>query len=96
MFCGPGDPALIQQRPALTPGRLYALMSAEFQEVRSRQCIGCIMPMLYTVEDAGMGANWALEPMGRRCPACEKNVARIRAKYAALYDVRDPGIARLP
>ena len=87
---------MTEHRPALTPGRLYALMSAEFQECRSRHCIGCVMPMLYVVEDAGMGANWALEPMGRRCPSCESAVARIRAKYATLYDVRDHGLARLP
>jgi hypothetical protein len=76
-------------RPRLTPGRLYVMMSAEFQEARSRHCIGCIMPMLAFAASSEDSPNWTLEPLGRRCAACEATVARIFAKYGALYDIKD-------
>ena len=85
----------VSMRPSLTPGRLYAMMSVEFQEARSRHCIGCIMPMLTHLDGSREddGANWELEPMGHRCKACEASVERIFAKYAALYDVKDHSAA---
>lgn len=83
-----GDPTL-QSRPALTPGRLYAMMSAEFQERRPRTCIGCMMPMLLHRPAAEGEANWQLEAGGWRCGPCQESVARIFEKYAALYDVKD-------
>ena len=81
-------------RPALTPGRLYAMMSSEFQEARPRHCIGCIMPLLaYRKPSAQTRANWVLEAMGLRCAACERSVQRIFAKYSAIYDVKDHSAA---
>lgn len=80
-------------RPTLTPGRLYAMMSAEFRESRSRHCIGCMMPMLFFRPPDGTQANWNLETGGRRCGPCQESVARIFAKYAALYDVKDHSAA---
>lgn len=93
MFRDPGE-THVPQRPRLTPGRLYAMMSVDFQEARSRHCIGCIMPMLSFRQQEAEGApNWALDPVGMRCAACEASVARIFAKYAALYDVKDHSLA---
>lgn len=85
----------VMSRPALTPGRLYAMMSAEFQEARPRHCIGCIMPLLAFRERAGASQpNWGLETGGWRCATCETAVARIFTKYAAIYDVKDHSAAR--
>ncbi len=77
-------------RPSLTPGRLYAQMSAEFQESCPRSCIGCIMPMVCVQESVGDGPNWGLEAPLRRCEACAAIAARIYERHAALYDCRDP------
>lgn len=85
--------AHVPPRPALTPGRLYAMMSAELQEARSRHCIGCTMPMLFFRPGEGE-SNWQLERGGWRCGPCEESVARIFAKYAALYDVKDHSVPR--
>ena len=94
MFCEPAGVLELTSRPALTPGRLYAMMSAEFQEARSRHCIGCIMPLLAFRTPAGEAkANWVLEAIGMRCMSCEASVARIFAKYAELYDVKDHSAA---
>jgi hypothetical protein len=65
------------------------MMSTEFQEARSRHCIGCVMPMLTLAADPDDAPNWTLEPMGRRCAPCEATVARIFAKFSALYDIKD-------
>ena len=93
MYCEPHGVLAVTSRPTLTPGRLYAMMSAEFRESRSRHCIGCMMPMLF-FRPAGEGrANWSLEPGGRRCGLCQEAVGRIFAKYAALYDVKDHSAA---
>lgn len=93
MFCEPGVHS-VSTRPRLTPGRLYAMMSADFQESRSRHCIGCIMPLLsFREPDLADAPNWGLEAIGTRCAACEASVARIFAKYAALYDVKDHSVA---
>ena len=89
MHCEPIGALTLSLRPALTPGRLYAMMSAEFQERRSRHCIGCMMPMLYFQPAPEGEANWQLDPGGWRCRTCEESVERIFAKYAALYDVKD-------
>lgn len=79
------------QRPELTPGRLYAMLSAEFREARARTCLGCAMPMVFSCDrEEGRGANWAVEPMATRCSRCEVEIARIVGKYAALYDMHDP------
>ncbi len=77
-------------RTTLTPGRLYAQMSVEFQESRARSCIGCIMPMVCVKESEGAGPNWGLEAPLRRCTECAAIAARIFERYSALYDVRDP------
>lgn len=90
MICDLPRAQEVTSRPALTPGRLYAMMSAEFQEARPRHCIACIMPLLAFREPSeDTPSNWALETGGWRCPACEVSVARIFARYAALYDVKD-------
>lgn len=85
------------KRPALTPGRLYAMLSAEFREARARTCMGCSMPMVFAREPApAEGANWGVEPLARRCARCEAEVERIVAKFAALYDVNDPTVPSTP
>jgi hypothetical protein len=89
MHCATHGALQVPSRPVITPGRLYAMMSAEFQERRSRHCIGCMMPMLFHRPGAEGQANWQLETGGWRCRACEESVASIFAKYAAIYDVKD-------
>ena len=94
MFRDPGVP-YVPQRAPLTPGRLYAMMSLDFREARSRQCSGCIMPLLSFRQQEREGEpNWALEPLGMRCGNCEASAARIFAKYAAIYDVKDHSLTR--
>lgn len=80
---------MVTARPALTPGRLYAMMSAEFRETRPRHCIRCVMPMVAFRGEESSVANWTLESGGWRCIPCDQAVARIFAKFAALYDVKD-------
>lgn len=89
MFCEP-EVQPVPTRPRLTPGRLYAMMSADFREARSRHCIGCVMPLLsFRERELENAPNWTLEPIGSRCASCEASVQRIFAKFAALYDVKD-------
>jgi hypothetical protein len=53
------------------------------------------MPMVFSSERAeGQGANWSVEPLALRCSRCEVEVERIVRKFAALYDMHEPG--RLP
>lgn len=78
-------------RPEITPGRLYAMLSAEFREARDRTCLGCTMPMVFSCDrDRGEGANWNVEPLAFRCARCEVEVQRIVRKFAALYDMHEP------
>ena len=93
MYCEPTGVLKVPSRLVLTPGRLYAMMSAEFQEGRSRHCIGCMMPMVSFRQSARGEANWELERSGWRCQPCQQMVARIFAKYAAIYDIKDHSAA---
>jgi hypothetical protein len=83
--------SIMPKRPELTPGRLYAMLSAEFREARARTCLGCAMPMVFACDRGqGAGANWSVEPLAFRCSRCEVEVARIVRKFAALYDMHEP------
>jgi hypothetical protein len=77
-------------RSALTPGRLYSLLSAEFRSMRARECCACGMPMPYVSapRDAS-DANWSVRQPGG-CKACAALVAEIVTRAAGSYDLFDP------
>ena len=78
-------------RAVLTPGRLYAAMSAEFKAGRSSECFTCTMPLPFTCERENPAAcNWRIQRLASDCEDCARLAQRIAHKYAAAYDVRDP------
>src|SRR5476649_1387269 len=49
------------ERTALTPGKLYSRLSAEFKILRPARCESCAMPMPHLVRRSGEDApNWAI------------------------------------
>lgn len=84
-------PNRIRVRPSLTPGRLYAKMSAEFRACREGRACNCTMPLPYTRERSEPGdCNWRLQPLWSECAHCQALVRALGAKYSTRYDVRDP------
>ena len=75
----------------LTPGRLYAELSAEFRQLRDPECANCILPMPIPVEDPEDGEpTWMLGALPHHCASCSKAIARIVRRYQAKYDLMDP------
>jgi hypothetical protein len=84
-------PMYHRSRPSLSPGRLYAKMSAEFRIHRTKVGCSCVMPLPATRVPAGPGAcNWELQPLWSQCEACDRYLADLVPRFQALYDVRDP------
>jgi hypothetical protein len=78
-------------RRLLTPGRLYARLSAEFTKVRPAGCESCAMPMPHLVHRAGVKApNWAVDDDVAACSACTLIAAKIVRRLSRQYDVWDP------
>ena len=78
-------------RPALTPGRLYAVLSAEFRAKRASECGACGMPMPYaTFPEAEGDANWSVQQLPHGCEECARVVGEIVARVASRYDLFDP------
>jgi len=78
-------------RPTLTPGRLYAVLSAEFRAIRAKECGACGMPMPYAVVPQVDGdANWWVQQMPAGCEECAKVVSEIVTRVATRYDLFDP------
>lgn len=78
-------------RKTLTPGRLYARLSAEFRRLRSRHCGNCRMPMVLLTHRASPEAcNWAIEEVAPLCESCRPLVATLVKDAAAQFDLRDP------
>jgi hypothetical protein len=78
-------------RIALTPGKLYALLSAEFRKLRSTQCESCAMPMPYLVQPARSDApNWEVEDEVAACGDCTSIVGEVVERIARKYDMWDP------
>ena len=88
-WIGPPESTLSQRRP-LTPGRLFARMSADLKAQRGGLC-GCTMPLPYSCEPALPGeCNWRLQWLRDSCAPCELAIAEIFRRYSSLYDLREP------
>ena len=78
-------------RSAITPGRLYSLLSAEFRTKRAKECFACGMPMPYlSVRRDATDANWSVRQLPGGCKACATLVTEIVARAAGSYDLFDP------
>jgi hypothetical protein len=78
-------------RSALTPGRLYSLLSAEFRAMRASECGSCGMPMPYATIRQGEGdSNWEDQQVPSGCEDCAGLVTEIVARVASRYDLFDP------
>jgi len=79
------------ERKALTPGKLYARLSAEFRRLRPTQCESCAMPMPYLVYRSDDAApNWAVEDDVAACSGCTLIAAEVVRRLAGEYDLWDP------
>jgi hypothetical protein len=77
-------------RTAVTPGRLYALMSTAFQQARAEGCRMCKMPLPYPVAPGGGDApNWRVGTSIHSCPNCEVLIERIIETLSKAYDLSD-------
>jgi len=77
-------------RKTLTPGKLYALLSAEFHRRRPDDCRACRMPMVTLIAPRDLESpNWKLEPFQctERCTEAVKSISRM---FAEKYDLFDP------
>lgn len=78
-------------RQTLTPGRLYARLSAEFRRLRPQHCGNCRMPMVQLTHRASPEAcNWAVEESAPLCERCSTLVAALVEDASAQFDLRDP------
>jgi hypothetical protein len=76
---------------SMTPGRLYARLSAEYVRLRPPQCGSCHMPMVYVIERRpGDCANWLVDDLAVGCETCREVLDGIVRRYAFLYDIFDP------
>ena len=78
-------------RQSLTPGRLYAKLSAEFRRLRPQHCGNCRMPMVQLTYRASPEAcNWAVEEAAPLCERCRPLVATLVKDASMQFDLRDP------
>lgn len=79
------------ERQTLTPGRLYARLSAEFRRLRPQYCGNCRMPMVQLTHRASPDAcNWAVDEEAPLCERCGTLVATLVKDASAQFDLRDP------
>jgi hypothetical protein len=79
------------ERTLLTPGKLYARLSAEFRRVRPQTCGNCRMPMVVLTHRLRPDScNWSVEAASNMCAECEQLIAKIVANAALEYDLHDP------
>ena len=79
------------ERTPLTPGKLYARLSAEFRRMRPADCGNCRMPMVVLTHRLGPEAcNWTVESPGNPCERCESLVTAIVKGASEDYDLDDP------
>ena len=79
------------ERTSLTPGKLYARLSAEFRMLRPTQCESCAMPMPYLVHRLHDDApNWAVEDDVAACSGCTLIAAEVVNRLSREYDLWDP------
>ena len=77
-------------RTAITPGKLYWLLSREFHERRPDHCSACRMPLPELIEEEAGAANWSPGGLPPVCPACAPVIEEIIARHQAEYDIFDP------
>jgi len=77
-------------RTAITPGKLYWLLSREFHERRPDHCSACRMPLPELVEGDAGAANWSPGGLPPVCPECAPVIEEIIARHQAEYDIFDP------
>jgi hypothetical protein len=78
-------------RTFLTPGRLYARLSAEFRMLRPNSCSSCSVPLPFVVERADSdSANWELGAVPPVCDDCRATINEVVGRALAHYDVNDP------
>jgi hypothetical protein len=76
---------------SITPGKLYARLSAEFVRLRPPRCDSCHMPMVYVIEPRlGSGANWLVDDPTPGCEECRDVLDGIVRRFSLLYDIFDP------
>jgi hypothetical protein len=79
------------EREYLTPGRLYARLSADFRRLRPQHCGNCRMPMVQlTLRASPEACNWAVDGSAPLCERCRPVVAALVKEAAAEFDLRDP------
>jgi hypothetical protein len=79
------------KRMLITPGRLYARLSAEFRKVRPAGCESCAMPMPHLVYGAAPKApNWGVDDDVAACSDCTLTAAKIVTRLSRQYDLWDP------
>jgi hypothetical protein len=79
-------------RQGIPADRLHALLQREYQQSRVVDCVTrCQMPRpVFHDVDGTDAPNWHLPP-GLKCPRhCERIIADVAAKLAALYDLEPP------
>ena len=82
---------------SLTPGKLYARLSEEFNRRRPRDCASCHMPMVYVIErEMGDCANWLVDDVAMGCEQCRDLVTEIVSKFSFQYDIFDPTCTPAP
>ena len=81
----------VMARTSLTPGKLYARLSAEFRMLRPNSCSSCSVPLPFVVERADPdSANWELGPVPPVCDDCRATIDEVVSRALAHYDVNDP------
>ena len=77
-------------REALTPGRLYMLLTQEMRARRTSTC-QCRMPLPFLIERPDLvSANWRIGTPSTCVNGCDALIAEIAAKFWPVYDLRDP------
>ena len=78
-------------RTFLTPGRLYARLSAEFRMLRPGSCSSCSVPLPFVVDRADPdSANWELGEGPPVCDDCRATIEEVVSRALAYYDIYDP------
>jgi hypothetical protein len=81
----------------LTPGKLYARLSEEFNRRRPRDCSSCHMPMVYVIErEQGDCANWMVDELAVGCESCRGLVNEIVSAHSFRFDIFDPTVTPVP
>lgn len=77
-------------RTVITPGKLYALLSAEFHRTRPEECRACRMPMVSLIAPRDFdSANWKLEAF--QCSErCAELVKQLASRFGESYELFDP------